>query len=107
MTQAKKTASKPVKRQSGYDALLTKEPTLEMKQPRSTVAGKRLRWARMRAELTQGQLAEKAEVYLGTLARFEAGKSHPRIDDMERLALVLNVSPSWLSYGAGDWKVSP
>ena len=47
---------------------------------------------RLRADLTQADLAMKAEIPLDTLRRWEQGKNLPRIDVAYRLARALGVS---------------
>jgi len=54
---------------------------------------KRLRAA---ADLTQAQLAERAEIGVATLQRIERAEGAASIDKLEALALVLNTTPSAL-----------
>jgi transcriptional regulator with XRE-family HTH domain len=50
-----------------------------------SMAGRMLRFARSRAELTQRQLAAKSGVPQETIARIERGRADPRLGTLDRL----------------------
>ena len=52
----------------------------------------RLRFFRKKARLTQEELAEKIQISLMTLKRWEWNERQPRIDDIQKLCEVLHVS---------------
>lgn len=56
--------------------------------------GKRIQKYRKQAGLTQKQLAEKLGIVTGTMQQYELGKRQPRLEQLKRIADVLNVS--WL-----------
>jgi len=60
--------------------------------------GERLKLAREKAKLTQGQLAEKTGVSQQTISKLETGKSDST-SEVVQLAAVLAVSPEWLVTG--------
>jgi transcriptional regulator with XRE-family HTH domain len=47
-------------------------------------------------------LAQAANVSPSTIHDIEKDRRSPAIELVERLALALGVSPSWLAYGEGD-----
>lgn len=49
------------------------------------MAGRMLRDARHRAELTQRQLAQKSGIPQETIARIERGRTDPRVNTLDRL----------------------
>lgn len=49
------------------------------------MAGRMLRDARHRAELTQRQLAQKSGIPQETIARIERGRADPRVQTLDRL----------------------
>lgn len=49
------------------------------------MAGRMLRDARHRAELTQRQLAQKSGIPQETIARIERGRADPRVNTLDRL----------------------
>lgn len=51
--------------------------------------------------VTQTEVAEAVGVHQVTLGEWERGKKEPKLDTIERLAAVLNVSPAWLAFGEG------
>lgn len=61
----------------------------------------RLREARTALNLAKETLDRLAGVAKGTVANTEAGRSGPRIDTVERLSVVLDVSAAWLAFGDG------
>ena len=50
-----------------------------------SMAGRMLRDARHRAELTQRQLARKSGIPQETIARIERGRTDPRVNTLDRL----------------------
>ena len=59
--------------------------------------GERLRIARLRAKLTQGELAAGVRVHRVTIARLEGGKDYPGLSLGCRLAQYLKVHVFWLT----------
>lgn len=64
--------------------------------------GPRLLAARTARRLSRLALARVAGVSHTTIGNLEAGKTTPRADLCESLALALEVSPCWLAYGVGQ-----
>lgn len=58
--------------------------------------GKRIRQARLNADIVQESLAEQIEVSRTAIAKWESGKSMPTIDNLLRLVEVLGVSVDFL-----------
>ena len=58
-----------------------------------TVAGSLLRLARVRLELTQRQLAEKAGVPQSTIARIEGGRTDPGFQSVLRILATVGLEP--------------
>jgi transcriptional regulator with XRE-family HTH domain len=58
--------------------------------------GDRLRDLRVRRALTQGELAEKADVGTITVARLERNESEPHMSTLRKLARALDVDPAEL-----------
>ena len=57
----------------------------------------KLREARRRAALTQGELAEKAGVGINTIVRIETGEiEEPRVSTLRKLARALGTTPAQL-----------
>lgn len=73
-----------------------------MVRPASAGIGARLAEARARAGLSMAGLAQAANVSPSTIHDIEKDRRSPAIELVERLALALGVSPSWLAYGEGD-----
>jgi transcriptional regulator with XRE-family HTH domain len=67
----------------------------------ATTLGKRLKQARLRARLTQGELASRAEVEQALVSQIETGKIN-RSSHLTKMAVVCGVSPAWLSEGVGS-----
>jgi transcriptional regulator with XRE-family HTH domain len=62
----------------------------------------RLRYARMRAPMTQSELSKRSNVALITINRIEnggPGSTNPRPETVRRLADALDVEASWLLFG--------
>lgn len=103
MKQAAKSATKQRIGNKGYMAFLPKIPTDEMNQPGPDALGDRMRWARLRGNLTVRELAAAAQMNGSGISRIETGKTDPRVTEIYRIAVVLGVSPSWLILGLGQW----
>lgn len=60
----------------------------------------RLREARLAKNLTFGKLARAAGIASRqTVYNIETGRQAASVDQLEKLAAVLGVSPEWLTYG--------
>lgn len=68
--------------------------------------GEKLRSARKRAGLTQEQLAEKLYVSRQAVAKWEADRGMPDIENLKRLSQRLNVSVDFLLDGEKDMDLS-
>lgn len=62
---------------------------------------KRLREARLRSGLTQGELANLAEITPASVSAYEKGGKRPSLDFAAKLANILNVSLDWLCGDTG------
>ncbi|MBY5972756.1 helix-turn-helix domain-containing protein [Ferrimonas balearica] len=69
--------------------------------------GDRIEAARSAAGMTQGQLAKRLGIKLGTLKSWEQDLSEPRANKLQMLAGVLGVSLAWLLSGEGDGVAPP
>lgn len=56
--------------------------------------GAQIRYWRRTRELTQTELAEKAEISTSTLKRYESGEGQPTFDSLQKLANALEISIS-------------
>ncbi len=65
-------------------------------------ASLRLRLTRERLGLTLRQVGAAAGISIQGVLNCETGATVPRVDNLERLAVALDVSPCWLAYGVGD-----
>lgn len=61
----------------------------------------RLRAVRAMHALSRAKLAAAAGVLEGSVQRIEEGRGEANVDTVERLAITLGVSPSWLAFGEG------
>lgn len=68
--------------------------------------GERLSVARKRADMTQQELAQKADTTAPAISMIEAGKRNPSLDLARRLAHPLDVTLDWLAYGKA-WTHNP
>lgn len=59
----------------------------------------RIQCARRRSALSMRQVAAAAGVSVQTWSQTESGATVPRVDSIERMAVALDVAPSWLAYG--------
>jgi transcriptional regulator with XRE-family HTH domain len=64
-----------------------------MEKPLSSILGAAVRTARMRAGLTQEDVAERIGMASEVYGRMERGQMLPRVENLRRLCLVLNVPP--------------
>jgi transcriptional regulator with XRE-family HTH domain len=64
-----------------------------MERPLSSILGSAVRQARMRAGLTQEDVAERIGMASEVYGRMERGQMLPRVENLRRLCLVLNVPP--------------
>ena len=60
---------------------------------RSTL-GKRVREYRNRANITQNELAEKAQIDNNNLSRIERGETTPTLETVLKIANALNITPN-------------
>ena len=67
--------------------------------------GERLRKLRKSAGLTQEELAERVDVHLNTISRWENGVDVPKTFKLKRLAEALHVSETELLNGPSDGRV--
>jgi transcriptional regulator with XRE-family HTH domain len=64
-----------------------------MEKPLSSILGIAVRNARVRAGLTQEDVAERIGMASEVYGRMERGQMLPRVENLRRLCLVLNVPP--------------
>ena len=68
--------------------------------------GKRMKEKRLERGYTLVELAEKINVVHSTIIRYENGSiTKFSIDQIEKLAQILDVSPGWLMFGDGGSKI--
>ncbi|WP_224240577.1 helix-turn-helix domain-containing protein [Hyalangium gracile] len=67
-----------------------------MDKPLSSILGAAVRNARVRAGLTQEDVAERIGMASEVYGRMERGQMLPRVENLRRLCLVLNVPPDEL-----------
>jgi transcriptional regulator with XRE-family HTH domain len=65
----------------------------------STLAKRMVSMRFLRDGMSQSDLAKKAGVTLGTVARAEHGDGYPRVETIENIADALGVSAHWLLWG--------
>ena len=61
--------------------------------------GRRLRWAREQAGLSQGQVAKMMGVHRPTISQIEAGQRGVRPDEITRFAQIYDVKEVWIING--------
>ena len=61
--------------------------------------GKNIRDLRIRANMTQDELAEKLFVTRQTVSNYETGRSRPDVDMLANIAQALNTDPNTILYG--------
>lgn len=62
----------------------------------------RLTAARKQRNLTQATLAERADIHVTQIRRYEAGTSAPTLDALRNLAIALNVTTDSLVFGEDE-----
>ena len=67
-----------------------------------SIIGWRLKQARLKAELTQQQLAEKTNLSVAFISRIERGSSHINLKRLNQLCGLLDVSEGYLLNGASS-----
>lgn len=67
-----------------------------MKDPCETLFIQRLREAREALDLSQDELASRAELQPSAISHFETGGRRPSFTNLRRLAIELEVSVDWL-----------
>jgi transcriptional regulator with XRE-family HTH domain len=76
-----------------------------MEKPLSSILGIAVRNARVRAGLTQEDVAERIGMASEVYGRMERGQMLPRVENLRRLCLVLNVPPhELLGLDASDFR---
>lgn len=63
--------------------------------------GKRIRLARVEADLTQTELAQKMHAKQKSISRYETGDSMPSVETLVKLAKVLRKPSSYFLEGLG------
>lgn len=66
--------------------------------------GERIKEIRKVRKMTQKQLAEAAEVAVGTIQQYELGKRQPRLEQLRKIALALDATVS--DFVGGDYWAS-
>lgn len=61
--------------------------------------GRRLRWAREQAGLSQGQVARMMDLHRPTISQIEAGQRNVRAGEMRSFADIYGVDHDWLLLG--------
>jgi hypothetical protein ELI_4466 len=67
-----------------------------------SIIGWRLKQARLKAELTQQQLAEKTNLSVAFISRIERGSSHINLKRLSEFCNILGVSEGFVLSGASD-----
>jgi len=65
-----------------------------MKDKENEIIGLRIKQFRLNAKLTQGQLAEKADVDTNNLSRIERAQTTPTLETVLKLASALEITPN-------------
>lgn len=66
------------------------------------LVGERCRTLREARGFSLRQLAAAAGISVQTVANTESGKTVPKVDNVERLAVALQCAPCWLAFGIGS-----
>jgi transcriptional regulator with XRE-family HTH domain len=61
----------------------------------------RLTNARKAKDISMRELSRRADMSVNAVSLLEGGKTIPRVDNCEALALALDVAPCWLAFGVG------
>ena len=81
------------------DETPTPQPGKGVFRERYRGAAERLRGSRERLGLSLRDLAAAAQVSYQAVLYTETGKTVPRLDTVEAIAVALDVAPGWLAYG--------
>ncbi len=68
-------------------------------EAKPAAVGKRLRWAREQAGLTQTQIARILKYHRPTISQIEAGERVVRPDEIARFASLYGVQETWIIHG--------
>lgn len=68
-----------------------------MEEIRFLTLGEKIKHFRIFRNMTQGELADKIELSIGTISLWESDKSVPKLDHITRLADILEVPPTLLT----------
>ena len=66
------------------------------------IIGSRLKQARLKAGLTQQELAEKANLSVAFISRIERGNSHINLKRLSEFCSILNISEGYILNGVSD-----
>jgi transcriptional regulator with XRE-family HTH domain len=90
-------------RQVNTPAAYSSPMQMEATPPNPGTLGDRIKWARLRKELTQVQLAALASIKQPTLSSLETNETkQARSGTLLRIAAALDVEPYWLQTGTGS-----
>lgn len=67
-----------------------------------SIIGSRLRQARIKAGLTQQELAEKTNLSIAFISRIERGSSHINLKRLSEFCSILDVSEGYILNGVAD-----
>lgn len=73
-----------------------KHALIECKYSRRPIFSQRLRKARLKAELTQDQLADGLGMAMMTVSQYETSKREPNVSTLIKIADYLDISLDWL-----------
>lgn len=68
--------------------------------------GKRLKYARLKRNFTQNELATKLDIKPNNIGHYESGTALPKLDTIIKISEVLNCSIDWLVAGKGEKPMS-
>lgn len=69
-----------------------------------TTIGGRIKIARKAMKLTQAELADKLELTQGFIGHIENGRNMPTLDQINRMAIILDCNMTWLATGEGEMR---
>jgi transcriptional regulator with XRE-family HTH domain len=69
-----------------------------------TIIGERIKSARKIKKLSQAELADKLELTQGFIGHLEKGRNQPTLDQITRMAIILDCNMSWLATGEGEMR---
>lgn len=67
--------------------------------------GRILKAHRKQRRVTQSYVAERLGVNQGSVSRWETGHLAPQLDDLAKLAYLLDIEPAAISYGVHQWLI--